>query len=276
MPAASATPMARPKRVMATDDNLPQAIRARTAPPGMDELTQIVMKLQAQAILDQQLWVAVEDAFDVHAGRLEYLSHQDLQWNDDFATAVDGMKRATEQLDSKVGQQVAQVVQDLTATVLKAENELRVVISQADVKFEEVTQKLRSSVEDTRQAFVVVESAFAELQRNVVKTEELVKKGLVTEPQSGLFVDQNATVHAMSPKKHNVFSEYADPWAVGGRCCRSRRKDDGGDELPGRRVPGGTSASVKLCTSASVKLCSVAATFQRIAPWPCAGASTCG
>ena len=77
------------------------------------------MKLQAPAALDQQMWVAVEEAFDAHATRLEHLSHQDLQWNGDFATTVDGTRRAIAELDNKVGQQVGQVVHDLTTTILK-------------------------------------------------------------------------------------------------------------------------------------------------------------
>ena len=119
MAAAAHAPLARPKRVIATDDDMPPGARARLTPPGPDEIAAVVMKLQAQAILDQHLWVAVEEAFDAHATRIEYLSHQDLQWNDDFATAVDGMRKAMEQLDAKVGQQLGQVVHDLTGTILK-------------------------------------------------------------------------------------------------------------------------------------------------------------
>ena len=150
---------------------MPPAVRARLAPPGPDEIAAIVMKLQAQAILDQHLWVAVEEAFDAHATRIEYLSHQDLQWNDDFATAVDGMRKAMEQLDGKVGQQLAQVVQDLTSTIFKAENDLKIVIHGADAKFTEGTTALHGIVAETRAAFAVVEQAFSELQQNFVKTE---------------------------------------------------------------------------------------------------------
>ena len=104
MSSAAAAAMSRPKRVVTGDGSMPPAARVRVSPPSPDEIGNIVMKLQAQAILDQAMWTAVEEAFDTHASRLEYLSHQDLQWNDDFATTVDGMKRAMGELDNKVGQ----------------------------------------------------------------------------------------------------------------------------------------------------------------------------
>ena len=148
--------MPRPKRVVAGAENMPPAARARVSPPGPDELAQIVMKLQAQALLDHQMWMAVEEAFDTHANRLEYLSHQDLQWNDDFATTVEAMRKGVDQLDGKVGQQIAQVVHDLTGTILKAENDLKIVINEADAKFSQIAQETQASVGETRKAFAVV------------------------------------------------------------------------------------------------------------------------
>ena len=100
--------MPRPKRVIANETNMPAASRARVGLPPPEELGRIVMQLQAQSLLDAQMWTAVEAAFDTHADRLEYLSHQDLQWNDDFATTVDAMKKAIDSVDAKVGQQVGQ------------------------------------------------------------------------------------------------------------------------------------------------------------------------
>ena len=137
------------------------------------------------------MWVAVEAAFDTHAGRLEHLSHQDLQWNDDFATTVDSMRKGMDQVDAKVGQQIGQVVRDLTATILKAENDLRLVVQEADAKFTDMSQR-------TREAFATVETAFGELQQRFLRTEEFVKKGLTVERQSGLFVDEATRVHEMS------------------------------------------------------------------------------
>jgi len=213
MMAAGQVPLARPKRVIATDEDLPPGARARLTPPGPDEIAAVVMKLQAQAILDQHLWVAVEEAFDAHATRIEYLSHQDLQWNDDFATAVDGMRKAMEQLDNKVGQQMGQVVHDLTGTILKAENDRKIVIHAADAKFTEGTEALHTIVGETRAAFVVVEQAFNELQQNFVKTEELAKKGLTV--KEGLFVGEGTAVHNLSPPRAatapGLQPSYADP-----------------------------------------------------------------
>ena len=216
MAAAARTAMARPKRVIAGDEDVtvPPAARARVSPPSPDELVAIVVKLQAQAVLDQQMWVAVEEAFDTHATRIEYLSHQDLQWNDDFATAVDGMRKAMEQLDGKVGQQLAQVVHDLTGTILKAENDLKIVIHGADSKFTEGSDALHRIVAETRGAFVAVEQAFIDPQQNFAKTEELVKKGLTV--KEGVFVAEGTAVHSMSsPPRASTAPGFqpSDAWA---------------------------------------------------------------
>ena len=73
-------PTARPKRVLAEDASGPAASQHRSI--DQEEMTRIVLQLQAQAILDKSLWTAVESAFDTHATRIEELQHQELQWND--------------------------------------------------------------------------------------------------------------------------------------------------------------------------------------------------
>ena len=123
----------RPKRKMADDANVHVSATVRVT--NKEELENMVLQLHAQAQLDRAMWAAVEEAFDTHATRIEALSHQDLQWNAGFAKTFDGVRKGMDQMDTKVNQQIGQVVADLTATVRQAESDLTIAIKEADGEF---------------------------------------------------------------------------------------------------------------------------------------------
>ena len=86
----------RPKRKLAEEPAAQGTAKLRAT--SKEDIETIVMQLHAQSQLDRALWVAVEEAFDTHATRIETLSHQDLQWNDDFAKTFDLMQKSLDQL----------------------------------------------------------------------------------------------------------------------------------------------------------------------------------
>ena len=98
--------MARPKRQVAddaTDQGAPKVRLMNTdgIRDAVIELHEKVAQLVAQSRLDRAAWVGVEQAFDTHATRIEELGHRDLQWNDDFGFAFDGIKRTVQDMDQK-------------------------------------------------------------------------------------------------------------------------------------------------------------------------------
>ena len=157
--------MARPKRKMAEDTAAQGPAKVHVM--DINELQRLVLQLHDQARLDQAAWVAVEEAFDRHATRIEELSHQDLQWNDDFARTFDGVRKTVDQMDQKLSQQIGQVVLDLTATVRKAEADLIVVIKEADGEFAKFRKEIKDRVDETRDAFHTVEKEFETLNEQV-------------------------------------------------------------------------------------------------------------
>ncbi len=227
--------MARPKRKMAEDTAAQGPAKVHVM--DINELQRLVLQLHDQARLDQAAWVAVEEAFDRHATRIEELSHQDLQWNDDFARTFDGVRKTVDQMDQKLSQQIGQVVLDLTATVRKAEADLIVVIKEADGEFAKFRKEIKDRVDETRDAFHTVEKEFETLKEQVRVTQECIKKGLQVDAQSGLFVGAATAVHGMSPQKQpapgvapaqdgagaqaGATTQAADPWIGAQRRSRS-------------------------------------------------------
>ena len=256
----------RPKRKMAEDPTSAQG-SAKLRATSKEELEQIVMQLHAQSVLDRALWVAVEEAFDTHATRIEALSHQDLQWNDDFAKTFDGIQKSMDQLEAKMNGHIGQVITDLTATVRKAESELIIVIKETDGEFGRFRKDIKERVDETREAFKIVEQEFKALKENTKLMEEVLKRGYQVDPPSGLFVGAATAVHEMSPQKPPAVSaaSAASPAATATTSAQAIPSDS--SRLLAAADPWAASAAAVAAAAVQTADASPVTAYMGPAPW---------